>query len=182
MTPGRRIKPGPHWWEASDHHCAIPAPLKDTISTPILLICGLPPPCISSLLLGWPLPTSNFVNMVQIWSLIFFFFFRTALHLACAQGKEDIVKFLLENNAKTNLCDNYGRTPLMKVSTVVVILQFNHWIMCTRVFICLPVIMMVYYALQNTVSVLIVQFTRSILLVTLFSWYTSIRKAYRPQG
>ena len=45
-----------------------------------------------------------------------FFFFRTALHLACAQGKEDIVKLLLENNAKTNLCDNYGRTPLMKVS------------------------------------------------------------------
>ena len=70
----------------------------------------------------------------------FFFFFRTALHLACAQGKEDIVKLLLENNAKTNLCDNYGRTPLMKVSTVLVILQFNHWIMCTRVFICLPII------------------------------------------
>ena len=42
-------------------------------------------------------------------------FFRTALHLACAQGKEDIVKFLLANNAKTNLCDNHGRTPLMKV-------------------------------------------------------------------
>ncbi|XP_027038331.1 trichohyalin-like [Pocillopora damicornis] len=40
---------------------------------------------------------------------------RTALHLACSQGKEDIVKFLLANNAKTNLCDNYGRTPLMKV-------------------------------------------------------------------
>lgn len=42
-------------------------------------------------------------------------FFRTALHLACSQGNEDIVKFLLTNNAKTNLCDNAGRTPLMKV-------------------------------------------------------------------
>ena len=46
----------------------------------------------------------------------FILFFRTAIHLACAQGKEDIVKFLLANNAKTNLCDNDGRTPLMKVS------------------------------------------------------------------
>ena len=42
-------------------------------------------------------------------------FFRTALHLACSQGNEEVVKFLLSNNAKTNLCDNYGRTPLMKV-------------------------------------------------------------------
>ena len=41
---------------------------------------------------------------------------RTALHLACALGRDDIVKFLLANNAKTNLCDNYGRTPLMKVN------------------------------------------------------------------
>ena len=39
--------------------------------------------------------------------------------------------------------------------------------------------MVVYYALQNMVSVHIVQFTKSILLqlVTLFSWYTSIQSS-----
>ena len=48
-------------------------------------------------------------------SFVMHLFFRTALHLACSQGNEDIIKFLLTNNAKTNLCDNTGRTPLMKV-------------------------------------------------------------------
>lgn len=68
---------------------------------------------------GFPPPVITF-SSVQYCKhgshLKFDFCFRTALHLACAQGKEDIVKFLLANNAKTNLCDNYGRTPLMKVS------------------------------------------------------------------
>ena len=41
--------------------------------------------------------------------------FRTALHLACAQGNEEIIRFLLASKAKTTLCDNAGRTPLMKV-------------------------------------------------------------------
>lgn len=44
------------------------------------------------------------------------FLCRTALHLAAATGNDEITKFLLVNKAKTNLCDNDGRTALMKVS------------------------------------------------------------------
>lgn len=47
--------------------------------------------------------------------IVFLFFFRTPLHLAAALGSEEMCRFLLANKAKTNLCDGYGRTPLMKV-------------------------------------------------------------------
>uniref|UniRef100_W5NEX0 Ankyrin repeat domain containing 26 n=1 Tax=Lepisosteus oculatus TaxID=7918 RepID=W5NEX0_LEPOC len=39
---------------------------------------------------------------------------RTPLHLACAYGHADIVRFLAEGKAKLNLCDNQNRSPLMK--------------------------------------------------------------------
>lgn len=71
--------------------------------------------------LQWKDNYSVFKNCLSLWLGVSYcvyvscFICRTALHLACAQGKEDIVKFLLANNAKSNLCDNLGRTPLMKV-------------------------------------------------------------------
>ena len=34
-TPG--IKPGPHWWEASAHHCAIPAPPEKCLTTKTII-------------------------------------------------------------------------------------------------------------------------------------------------
>ncbi|XP_053377112.1 ankyrin repeat domain-containing protein 26-like isoform X23 [Mercenaria mercenaria] len=39
---------------------------------------------------------------------------RTPLHLACAQGHADVVRELLEWNARTNIGDSQGKTPLMK--------------------------------------------------------------------
>ncbi|XP_019748843.1 POTE ankyrin domain family member B2-like, partial [Hippocampus comes] len=39
---------------------------------------------------------------------------RTALHLACACGHAEVVRFLVEKKAKLNLCDNQNRSPLMK--------------------------------------------------------------------
>ncbi|XP_036409756.1 ankyrin repeat domain-containing protein 26-like [Megalops cyprinoides] len=39
---------------------------------------------------------------------------RTALHIACAYGHSNIVRFLVENGAKLDLCDKQGRSPLMK--------------------------------------------------------------------
>lgn len=42
--------------------------------------------------------------------------YRTALHIACANGHVDVVQFLLESKAKLNLCDNQNRSALMKVS------------------------------------------------------------------
>jgi hypothetical protein len=47
------------------------------------------------------------------------FHYRTPLHLAAATGNDEITKFLLVNKAKTNLCDNDGRTALMKVRPLV---------------------------------------------------------------
>lgn len=44
-----------------------------------------------------------------------FSFYRTALHIACANGHVDVVQFLVESKAKLNLCDNQNRSPLMKV-------------------------------------------------------------------
>jgi len=44
---------------------------------------------------------------------------RTPLHLACAQGHENVVQELLEWKAKTNIGDADSRTPLMKVCAVV---------------------------------------------------------------
>jgi ankyrin repeat protein len=52
-------------------------------------------------------------------------FFRTPLHLAAATGNDEITKFLLANKAKTNLCDNDGRTALMKVSCASLDPSFN---------------------------------------------------------
>ncbi len=37
---------------------------------------------------------------------------RTGLHLAAAQGKVEVVKYLLENGGNAALRDRYGRTPL----------------------------------------------------------------------
>lgn len=48
------------------------------------------------------------------------FHHRTPLHLAAASGNDEITKFLLANKAKTNLCDNEGRTALMKVRPLMV--------------------------------------------------------------
>ncbi|XP_061533927.1 ankyrin repeat domain-containing protein 26-like [Phycodurus eques] len=39
---------------------------------------------------------------------------RTALHVACARGNVEVVKFLIEKNAQINLCDNQNRSALMK--------------------------------------------------------------------
>nr|XP_057931196.1 ankyrin repeat domain-containing protein 26 isoform X2 [Doryrhamphus excisus] len=39
---------------------------------------------------------------------------RTALHIACASGNSEVVKFLVEKKAKLNLCDNENRTALIK--------------------------------------------------------------------
>uniref|UniRef100_A0A663N219 Uncharacterized protein n=1 Tax=Athene cunicularia TaxID=194338 RepID=A0A663N219_ATHCN len=41
---------------------------------------------------------------------------RTPLHLACANGHADVVRFLVQENCQLNLVDNFGRSPLMKVS------------------------------------------------------------------
>lgn len=38
--------------------------------------------------------------------------FRTALHLAAAEGHFEIVKFLVENGAQVNAVDRWNRTPL----------------------------------------------------------------------
>eukprot|EP01127_Copromyxa_protea_P023799 TRINITY_DN9091_c0_g1_i1.p1 TRINITY_DN9091_c0_g1~~TRINITY_DN9091_c0_g1_i1.p1 ORF type:complete len:530 (-),score=97.23 TRINITY_DN9091_c0_g1_i1:7-1527(-) len=37
---------------------------------------------------------------------------RTALHLACANGRLDTVKFLVESGSNVNIMDRWGRTPL----------------------------------------------------------------------
>lgn len=39
---------------------------------------------------------------------------RTALHIACAEGKLDVVKHLLINGAAVHIRDRYDRTPLME--------------------------------------------------------------------
>ncbi|XP_077746993.1 uncharacterized protein LOC144309906 [Canis aureus] len=39
---------------------------------------------------------------------------RTALHLACAIGREDMVKLLVDRHCQLNLCDGEDRTALMK--------------------------------------------------------------------
>ncbi|XP_061750566.1 ankyrin repeat domain-containing protein 26-like isoform X7 [Nerophis ophidion] len=56
---------------------------------------------------------------------------RTALHIACASGNYEVVKFLVEKKAKLNLSDNQNRTPLMKAvqgqhDVIVNILLENH--------------------------------------------------------
>uniref|UniRef100_A0A8B9ZJN2 Uncharacterized protein n=1 Tax=Anas platyrhynchos TaxID=8839 RepID=A0A8B9ZJN2_ANAPL len=38
----------------------------------------------------------------------------TPLHLACANGHADVVRFLVQEKCLLNLCDNTGRSPLMK--------------------------------------------------------------------
>ncbi|XP_066846279.1 putative POTE ankyrin domain family member M [Anser cygnoides] len=38
---------------------------------------------------------------------------RTPLHLACANGHADVVRFLVQEKCLLNLCDNTGRSPLM---------------------------------------------------------------------
>ncbi|XP_012588223.1 PREDICTED: ankyrin repeat domain-containing protein 26 isoform X2 [Condylura cristata] len=39
---------------------------------------------------------------------------RTALHLACANGHQEVVTLLVERKCQLNLCDGENRTPLMK--------------------------------------------------------------------
>ncbi|XP_062848878.1 ankyrin repeat domain-containing protein 26 isoform X2 [Trichomycterus rosablanca] len=39
---------------------------------------------------------------------------RTALHIACAHGHAEAVRFLVEKKVKLNLCDNQNRSALMK--------------------------------------------------------------------
>ncbi|XP_071590445.1 ankyrin repeat domain-containing protein 18B-like isoform X1 [Heliangelus exortis] len=39
---------------------------------------------------------------------------RTPLHLACANGHMDVVRFLVRHNCQLNLTDNLGRSPLME--------------------------------------------------------------------
>uniref|UniRef100_A0A8D0KSA2 Uncharacterized protein n=1 Tax=Strix occidentalis caurina TaxID=311401 RepID=A0A8D0KSA2_STROC len=38
---------------------------------------------------------------------------RTPLHLACANGHADVVRFLVQENCRLNLVDNFKRSPLM---------------------------------------------------------------------
>uniref|UniRef100_A0A8C8BG79 Uncharacterized protein n=1 Tax=Otus sunia TaxID=257818 RepID=A0A8C8BG79_9STRI len=38
---------------------------------------------------------------------------RTPLHLACANGHADVVRFLVQENCQLNLADNFKRSPLM---------------------------------------------------------------------
>uniref|UniRef100_A0A8B9T0G3 Ankyrin repeat domain-containing protein 7 n=1 Tax=Anas platyrhynchos TaxID=8839 RepID=A0A8B9T0G3_ANAPL len=45
---------------------------------------------------------------------LIYFGFRTPLHLACANGHADVVRFLVQEKCLLNLCDNTGRSPLMK--------------------------------------------------------------------
>ncbi|XP_051499749.1 ankyrin repeat domain-containing protein 62-like [Apus apus] len=39
---------------------------------------------------------------------------RTPLHLACANGHADVVRFLVRQDCQVDLCDNWRRSPLMK--------------------------------------------------------------------
>ncbi len=50
--------------------------------------------------------------------ILFSFFIRTPLHLACAKGHVNVVNFLTVNTqtSKLNLCDNDQRSALMKVN------------------------------------------------------------------
>ena len=45
---------------------------------------------------------------------------RTALHVACSEGKTNIVRFLLGNGALVHQRDRYGHTPLDDA------VRFNH--------------------------------------------------------
>uniref|UniRef100_A0A3Q2XF26 Si:ch211-272n13.3 n=1 Tax=Hippocampus comes TaxID=109280 RepID=A0A3Q2XF26_HIPCM len=40
--------------------------------------------------------------------------YRTALHLACARGNVEVVRFLMEKKAQINLCDNQNKSALIK--------------------------------------------------------------------
>ena len=40
---------------------------------------------------------------------------RTALHIACSHGNEDVVRFLLENGAKVSGEDKFRRTSIIEV-------------------------------------------------------------------
>ena len=51
----------------------------------------------------------------------FFIIFRTALHLACSKGYEDVVDFLVTHGANVSLADSEGKTPLIKVCFIAVI-------------------------------------------------------------
>ena len=41
---------------------------------------------------------------------------RTAIHLACAEGHYDIVKFLIDKGCSVNVKDRWGNTPLSEIS------------------------------------------------------------------
>ena len=40
----------------------------------------------------------------------------TPLHVACTHSREDIARFLIENGARVNACDEFGMTPLSLAS------------------------------------------------------------------
>ncbi|KAM6421413.1 uncharacterized protein O9250_004125 [Rhynochetos jubatus] len=50
----------------------------------------------------------------SLWTNLTYLFFRTALHLACANGLVDVVTSLVENKQELNLLDGANRSPLMK--------------------------------------------------------------------
>lgn len=54
-------------------------------------------------------------EIIPVYANSIYLIFRTALHLACANGHVDVVTFLVENKCKLNLFDNDNRSPLMKV-------------------------------------------------------------------
>ena len=60
---------------------------------------------------GWRHSFGSFVVCVKLVCLIF----RTPLHLACANGHADVVRFLVQEKCQLNLADHFKRSPLMTV-------------------------------------------------------------------
>ncbi|KAM6395726.1 LOW QUALITY PROTEIN: uncharacterized protein O9250_012685 [Rhynochetos jubatus] len=52
--------------------------------------------------------------VLSLWTNLTYLGFRTALHLACANGHVDVVTSLVENKWELNLLDGDNRSPLMK--------------------------------------------------------------------
>ncbi len=51
---------------------------------------------------------------MNIFSFRFFVLFQTPIHLAVVKGHIEVVRYLVQENAKLDLVDNEQRTPLIK--------------------------------------------------------------------